>query len=128
MKERFEKKYRVKELDVKITKDRIINESRNIARAYKSGINTPNLLFVDLINRKIFMQYVDNSVQLKEVLRTIFLSNKSSSDTSIVLLRYKNMLEKIYTQMGENLAKLHNSNIIHGDLTTSNMLLKIKYV
>jgi len=73
------------------------------------------------------MQYVDNSVQLKEVLRRIFLSNASSADSNVGLFRYQKMLEKIYTQMGENLAKMHNSNIIHGDLTTSNMLLKIKY-
>jgi tRNA A-37 threonylcarbamoyl transferase component Bud32 len=63
------------------------------------------------------MQYVDNSSQLKEVLRLIYLNNHTN---------YKSLIEKIYTQMGENLARLHNSNIIHGDLTTSNMLLKIK--
>ena len=108
----------MKELDVKITKERIINESRNITRAYKSGKNTPHLLFVDILNRKIYMQYVDNSAQLKEVLRLIYLNGDITS--------HDTMLKKIYTLMGENLAKLHNNNIIHGDLTTSNMLLKIK--
>lgn len=117
MKERFEKKYRVKELDTKITKERITNESRNIARAFKCGINTPHLLFVDLLDRKIYMQFIDNSAQLKEVLRIAYLND---------IFNHKAMIEKIYTQLGENLAKLHNSNIIHGDLTTSNMLLKIK--
>ena len=29
---------------------------------------------------------------------------------------------KIFKQVGENIAKLHNSDIIHGDLTTSNMI------
>ena len=29
--------------------------------------------------------------------------------------------------MGINLAKLHNADIIHGDLTTSNILVSIKY-
>jgi len=108
----------VKELDLKITKERIINESRNITRAYKCGINTPHLLFVDILNRKIYMQYVDNSAQLKEVLRLAYLNGN--------ITRHETLVKKIYTLMGENLAKLHNSNIIHGDLTTSNMLLKIK--
>jgi TP53 regulating kinase-like protein len=110
VKERFEKKYRLPELDKKITKERIVMESRNLARAYKCGVNTPSLLFVDTLNRKIYMDYVDNAAQLKEVFK---------------LAKNPRLIEKIYTQMGENLARMHNSNIIHGDLTTSNMLLKL---
>lgn len=37
------------------------------------------------------------------------------------------MLEKIIFDMGINLAKLHNADIIHGDLTTSNILVSLKY-
>lgn len=32
--------------------------------------------------------------------------------------------EKICKQIGENIAKLHDVEIIHGDLTTSNMILQ----
>ena len=88
VKERFEKKYRIKQLDQKITRQRIISvisnmclfiiniiqESRNLARASKFGINTPYILFVDLINRKIYMQYIENSVTLKEILKIIYSS------------------------------------------------------
>ena len=38
VKERFIKQYRVKELDTKLTKSRILNETRNISRASKNGI------------------------------------------------------------------------------------------
>lgn len=117
IKERFEKKYRLSELDKKLTKQRIVNESRNIARAYKNGINVPGLLFIDTINRKIYMQYIDNSVQLKEVLKVIYFSDD--------ITKYDILIDKIITQVGENIAKLHNNDIIHGDLTTSNMLLKV---
>ena len=34
----------------------------------------------------------------------------------------------IFHLVGESIAKLHDSNIIHGDLTTSNMILKNKEV
>ena len=37
------------------------------------------------------------------------------------------VIDKIIDQLGSNIAKLHNSDMIHGDLTTSNMLLKLKY-
>ena len=56
VKERFVKKYRLSELDKKLTKNRMLNESRNIARCAKVGINVPTIYFVDMVNRKIYMQ------------------------------------------------------------------------
>ncbi len=106
----------MEELDRKLTKQRITLECRNLVRANRQGINTPTVLFSDLVNRKIYLQFVDNSAQLKEVLKIIYYSDIS---------KYEKLIEKITSQLGENLAKMHNSNIIHGDLTTSNMLLRL---
>ena len=118
VKERFEKKYRLKELDQKLTKNRMLNESRNIFRASKLGINVPTIYFVDLIERKIFMEYLENSCQLKVILEMIY----SQKD----LTPYKSLLDKISNDLGEMLSKLHSGDIIHGDLTPSNIILKIK--
>ena len=92
-------------------------ECRNLVRAAKFGINTPTVLFADTINRKIYMQFVDNSAQIKEVLKNIYYSDLS---------KHEILIDKIINQLGTAIAKLHNSNIIHGDLTTSNMLIKLK--
>ena len=94
-------------------------ECRNLVRAYKIGVNTPTVLFCDQLNRRIYLQFIDNSAVLKEVLRIIY-----SSELSI----FEVLVDKIINNLGENLAKLHNNQIIHGDLTTSNMLLKLKYI
>jgi TP53 regulating kinase-like protein len=118
VKERFEKKYRVPELDKKLTKSRIINESRNIARAYKNGIDTPSVLFVDTINRRIYMECIEHSVQLKELLKIIY--------SGLNISKYEKLIERIIESLGEAIAKLHNCDIIHGDLTTSNMLVKAR--
>ena len=118
IKERFEKKYRVKELDQKLTKNRILNESRNICRASKLGVNVPTLYFVDLIERKIFMEYIDNSCQLKIILQFIY----SQPDLS----PYESLLNKISTDLGHMISKLHSGDLIHGDLTPSNIILKVK--
>jgi TP53 regulating kinase-like protein len=118
VKERFEKKYRVKELDQKLTKSRMLNESRNITRASKLGINVPTLYFIDLIERKIYMEYLENSCQLKVILQSIY----SNEDISI----YESLLDKISNDLGNMLSKLHSGDLIHGDLTPSNILLKIK--
>ena len=118
VKERFEKKYRVKELDQKLTKNRMLNESRNIARASKLGINVPTLYFIDLLERKIYMEYLENSCQLKVLLQSIY----SLEDIS----PYESLLDKIGKDLGNMISKLHSGDLIHGDLTPSNIILKIK--
>ena len=118
VKERFEKKYRVKELDQKLTKNRMLNESRNICRASKLGINVPTLYFVDLIERKIFMEYLENCCQLKVILQSIY----SKEDIS----PYEALLNKISTDLGQMISKLHSGDLIHGDLTPSNIILTVK--
>ena len=118
VKERFVKKYRVKELDQKLTKNRMLNESKNIARASKLGINVPSLYFVDLIERKIYMEYLENSCQLKVILQEIY----SKDDIS----QYKSLIDKISNDLGNMISNLHSGDLIHGDLTPSNIILKIK--
>jgi len=118
VKERFKKKYRVEELDKKLTKERMLSESRNILRASKKGIKVPTIYFVDLTERKIYMEYLENSCQLKIILQSIYSLPDISS--------YESLLEKISQDLGDMLSKLHSENLIHGDLTPSNILLKIK--
>ena len=118
VKERLKKKYLVEELDKKLTKERMLSESRNILRASKKGIKVPTIYFVDLTERKIYMEYLENSCQLKIILQSIY----SLPDIS----PYESLLEKISQDLGDMLSKLHSENLIHGDLTPSNILLKIK--
>ena len=118
VKERFKKKYRVEELDKSLTKARMLSESKNIFRASKEGIKVPTIYFVDLIERKIYMEYLENSCQLKIILQSIY----SQPDLS----PYQTLIEKISNDLGETIAKLHEVNLIHGDLTPSNIILKVK--
>ena len=122
IKERFEKKYRLPELDKKLTKTRMLNESRNIARCSKIGINVPTIYFVDILNRKIYMQAIPNSVQLKEILKHIDEYAASHPNNN----EYESLINKIINDLANTLSKLHSNDIIHGDLTPSNILLKLK--
>ncbi|CAI2379651.1 unnamed protein product [Moneuplotes crassus] len=112
VKERFIKKYRVPELDTKITKQRITQETRNMARVKKAGVNTPALFFLDHENRKIYMEYLQEpTITVKQFLLEI-------EDINI-----PRITESLCQKIGESLAKMHQANIIHGDLTTSNMMV-----
>lgn len=99
IKDRVPKKYRLPELDIKLRKKRTKAEAKIIEKL-KKIINVPKIISVN--ENQIIMQYI-NGKKLSEHLEK---------------LDYK----KICKQIGENLTKLHNQDIIHGDLTTSNMI------
>ncbi|XP_011172488.1 EKC/KEOPS complex subunit Tp53rk isoform X2 [Solenopsis invicta] len=114
MKERFVKNYRHPELDTHITKDRIRAEARAIIRAKSAGVATPTLYLVDLERRRIYMEYVENATILKT-----FIDENISGKTNV-----DHLLNFIGRGLGTLIARLHLRHIIHGDLTTSNVLLK----
>jgi Kae1-associated kinase Bud32 len=102
-KDRIEKSYRYPDLDKKIRKLRTRSESKILEKAQKL-IYSPKVISSDEKTAKIEMQYI-NGKKLADHLEK---------------LDYK----KVGEQLGKSLAKLHDSNIIHGDLTTSNLILK----
>ena len=104
IKERVPKNYRIKELDEKIRKYRTRREISILEKASKI-INVPKLIsFNDF---KIVVEFIDGK-KLADYLDSF--DNKK---------RFW-----ICKLVGNNIALLHNNNIIHGDLTTSNMILK----
>ncbi|MBN2110635.1 MAG: Kae1-associated kinase Bud32 [Methanosarcinaceae archaeon] len=97
VKERVPKRYRLRELDERIRKERTRAEARLISEARRLGIPTP--IVHDIQNSTIVMQYIPGTA-LK------YLINESLSQ-----------------RLGELVGRLHSGGIIHGDLTTSNLLL-----
>jgi TP53 regulating kinase-like protein len=95
---RTPKPYRHPSLDSSIRKRRTLNESSMLSNAKLSGIVTPRLYFVDPSNAEIIMEFIDG-VSVKNC-----ISAKTCFD------------------MGKYAALLHDANIIHGDLTTSNFI------
>ncbi|KAG6457115.1 EKC/KEOPS complex subunit bud32 [Manduca sexta] len=114
IKERFKKNYRHPDLDLSITKDRIKNEARSIVRCKAAGVLTPSLYLVDFDRRRIYMHHYEKNITVKDFI--INISNLCKGNESYSL----DLITKI---IGETVRKLHENNIIHGDLTTSNMLL-----
>lgn len=112
VKERFKKTYRHPVLDEKLTHRRTSQEVRSMARCRKAGISTPVVYFVDYTTHKIYMANVQNSETIKDVINSKF---GQDSDTDLDLLAQK---------LGAMLGKMHAIDVIHGDLTTSNMLLR----
>lgn len=103
---RIPKKYRIKELDKTIRVYRTKHEARMVSEARKKGIPTPTILMVNLSEPSIIMEDIKGRT-LKEILDGLPIEKR----------------KEICIKIGENIGKMHKSNIIHGDLTTSNIIL-----
>ncbi|XP_021719558.1 TP53-regulating kinase-like [Chenopodium quinoa] len=112
VKERFSKKYRHPTLDSKLTLKRLNAEARCMTKARKLGVATPVLFAVDPVLHTLTFEYVDGPM-----VKELFLEFGANG---IVEER----LQDIATQIGNSIAKLHDGGLIHGDLTTSNMLIR----
>lgn len=116
IKERFKKKYRHPDLDTSITKERIKNEARSIVRCKSAGVRTPALYLVDFDRRRIYMEHFQHSITVKDFIINLTKSNSNNKE-------FTKSLDIYAVKIGETVRKLQDNNIIHGDLTTSNMLL-----
>jgi len=106
MKRRLPKKYRIPELDLMIRSQRTVHEPNIIHKAKEAGVPTPTIFMVDVAEANIIMEFVEGK-QIKEILDHV------SSEERLTLS----------SLIGRMIGRLHKHGIIHGDLTTSNMIL-----
>lgn len=99
LKNRVSKNYRIPEIDNKIRKARTKLEAKLLSDVKKAGVVTPILYDVDLHDKTILMEEIKGDL-VKDIIN-----------------------EDLAYEIGENIAKFHNLNIIHGDITSSNMMV-----
>ena len=100
-KKRIKKSYRNNELDFNIRKKRTRSEAKILNTLYNI-INVPQVLFVDEKKCEIMLEFIDGKM-LKEIIEKV---------------------PTLAVKAGKEIKKIHESGIIHGDLTTSNILFK----
>ncbi|XP_063688055.1 EKC/KEOPS complex subunit TP53RK-like [Bolinopsis microptera] len=110
-KERFKKAYRHPVLDEKLTNKRLTQECRSLSKCRSLGIRTPTVYYVDHKTNTIYMEYMKHTVVLKD-----FIDEH-------VARGERTILEDLCYNVGYTIGLLHNGDIIHGDLTTSNILV-----
>ncbi|MFH1839615.1 MAG: KEOPS complex kinase/ATPase Bud32, partial [Nanoarchaeota archaeon] len=104
VKDRISKGYRHKEIDFMKRKYPTRREAKLLVDAAKFGINVPGLYKMDDKEMKVEMEFLKGNM-LKDIL------DKSKQRI------------KLCKEVGRQVAVLHDAGIVHGDLTTSNMLL-----
>jgi len=105
IKDRIKKTYRIKQIDEKLRRTRTKKESNLISASRRTGVPTPFLF--QTTENKIIMEYIQGQ-RIKEIFQKPDM----------------NKIKKLSKNIGQLIGKLHSNGIIHGDLTTSNMILR----
>ena len=105
VKRRGEKKYRSPELDREIRRSRTIREASIIHRAKEAGVPTPVVYQVDPESATIVMEFVDGD-RVRDIVDSLEANERSS----------------LFRLIGVMAGRLHGAGIVHGDLTTSNII------
>ncbi|EDQ85752.1 uncharacterized protein MONBRDRAFT_34115 [Monosiga brevicollis MX1] len=107
IKERFRKEYRHPTLDSKLTQKRTVQEGRALAKCRTLGISVPALYYVDITTSRLYIEDVDG-----ETARDYLYQLDEAAPARMELAE----------QIGRAVGRLHANDLIHGDLTTSNMI------
>jgi len=105
IKNRIKKGYRIAEIDNKLRKERTKKEMNLILSARRNRVNVPNVY--EKTSETIEMEFIDGKT-VRDILDKL----------------KPNELKDVCEKIGINISKLHSAGIIHGDLTTSNIILK----
>jgi TP53 regulating kinase-like protein len=100
------KAYRIHQLDLRIRRSRTGREAQIIHDAKLAGVPTPLIYSVDIGTMTIIMQYIEGP-RVKDVLNSLSFFDR----------------KKLCEHIGILIGRLHHNGIVHGDLTTSNMII-----
>ncbi|MFW9954294.1 MAG: KEOPS complex kinase/ATPase Bud32 [Candidatus Thorarchaeota archaeon] len=106
LKRRPSKSYLFPTIDESLRKGRTSRECKALTIARSLGVPTPAVHSIDFSSCTIMMDFIEGK-QLKEI-----ANNAKNSD-----------LHKMCVQFGRSIAHLHNGGLVHGDPTTSNLLV-----
>lgn len=99
--------YRLPVLDSAIRRQRTLHEAEMISRAKGAGVKAPFLYFVDPGGATLVEEYIQGR-RLKEAVES------EDERTSIAH----------FEQLGASVARLHRAGLMHGDVTTANVIIR----
>ncbi|EEQ37666.1 Kae1-associated kinase Bud32 [Clavispora lusitaniae] len=117
------KPYRHPKIDASITKSRTVGEAKFMVRLNRVGIPAPTLISLDATNGVIWMESIGETLSSGEVSSLknyLWHLEKSGQDC------LGSEVEHLCKETGRVIGRLHMNDMIHGDLTTSNIILQQK--
>jgi len=105
IKDRVPKAYRTETLDKRLRTARLKTEAQLMAQARTgAGVRTPLIYDIDLASCSMIMEFVEGPTA-----KTVLQDSHERLNTA--------------SQIGASVGRLHRNGIVHGDLTTSNIIV-----
>ncbi len=101
---RVRKGYRIPQLDKRIREERTAREASMLHEVKLLGVPTPSVYSVDIRSKTIVLEFIEG-IRMKEA------------------LEFRGPKALPLFEIGECVGRMHSNGIIHGDLTTSNIML-----
>lgn len=98
IKHRFEKKYKIKEIDIEFRETRTKKEAKIMSMLERIGVKSPKVFAVGKYS--IYMNIIEGK-----------------------LLKDSKVPISFYRKIGVQLAMMHNNDIVHGDFTPANIIV-----
>ncbi|GAA5846241.1 hypothetical protein JCM3766R1_000762 [Sporobolomyces carnicolor] len=142
LKHRFPKRYRHPTLDAQLTRQRLMSEARALVRCLKADVRVPGLRIVDVKSGALGVEWIEGW-SVREVLgggqeedglpepadseeMQDEDADEAEDDDILEFLSTKSVSEDdMLRSIGAEIAKMHIAEIVHGDLTTSNMMVRL---
>ena len=102
-------------LDAQLTKDRHKSEARSLLKCKQIGVSAPTMYLCDSVTSTIVMENISTGVTAKQYI-----------DTRLGQENCREELVSLAKLIGQTVAKMHSSGLIHGDITSSNILVNTK--
>ena len=123
LKYRPPKPYRHPILDARLTRARILAEARVLARCRRDGVLVPAVYAIDESAGWLMIEWIEGAPVRKGI--NGWLGEAGKADSSLADSKPdQRPLIDVMRRIGSAVGKLHGAGIVHGDLTTSNMMLR----
>ncbi|KAF1849457.1 kinase-like protein [Cucurbitaria berberidis CBS 394.84] len=124
------KPYRHPTLDKRLTKTRLLAEARSLVKVKREGINVPGVLGADWEAGWLVLEYVEGRTVRRvldgwaERIHERDARRKETEGEEMGEGQGNEEMLDLMRRVGREVGKLHELGVCHGDLTTSNLMLR----
>lgn len=122
-------------LDIRLTRHRLLSEARILCKCRDEGLNVPGLLNIEWEGAHkqgqqgeapgvwMMMEWIDGKT-VQEILVDWLRQDEYASVDMKEGIRISGEIMQLMSTIGEMIGRMHKIGVVHGDLTTSNLIVR----